>query len=45
MCGRAYLPSRYHRLTEFVYLVAVGGIGVENDCEGIKLTAQAYYER
>ena len=31
--------------TEFVYLVAVGGTGVENNCKGIKLAAQARYER
>ena len=30
---------------EFVYLVAVGGIGVENNYKGIKLAAQAYYKR
>ena len=45
MCGRAYLPSRHHRLAEFVCLVAIGGIGVENNHKGVKLTAQAYYKR
>ena len=44
-CGRAHLPSRHYRLTEFVCSVAVGGTGVENNHEGIKLTAQARYER
>ena len=31
--------------TEFVCLVTVGGIGVENNCKGIKLAVQAYYKR
>jgi hypothetical protein len=31
--------------TEFVYLVTVGGTEVENDCKGIKVAAQARYER
>ena len=44
-CGRAHLPSRHYRLAEFVCSVAVGGIGVENDREGVKLTAQAHYEK
>ena len=44
-CGRAHLPSRHYRLTEFVYLVAVGGMGVENNYKGVKLTAQARYKR
>ena len=30
---------------EFVCLVAVGGIGVENNYKGIKLAAQAHYKR
>ena len=45
MCGRAYLPGRHHRLAEFVCLVTIGGIGVGNDRKGIKVTAQARYER
>ena len=31
--------------TKFVCLVAIGGIGVENNCKGIKLAAQAHYKR
>ena len=31
--------------TKFIYLVAVGGIGVENNYKGIKLAAQARYKR
>ena len=38
MYKRAYLPNRYHKLTKFVYLVAIGGIGVGNNYKGIKLT-------
>ena len=30
---------------KFICLVAVGGTGVENNCKGIKLTAQARYKR
>jgi hypothetical protein len=30
---------------EFVCLVTVGGTGVENNCKGIKLAAQAHYKR
>ena len=45
MYKRAYLPSRHHRLAEFVYLVTVGGIGVENNYKGIKFTVQARYEK
>ena len=41
----AHLPSRHYRLTEFVCLVTVGGTGVENGRKGVKLTAQARYER
>ena len=44
-CRRAHLPGRHYRLAEFVCSVAVGGMGVENDRKGIKLTAQARYER
>ena len=32
-------------LAKFVCLVAIGGTGVENDCKGIELAAQAHYER
>ena len=45
MCGRAHLPGRHYRLTEFVCSVAVGGTGVENNREGVELTAQAHYKR
>ena len=38
MYRRAYLPNKYYRLTKFVYLVAVGGIGVKNNYKGIKFT-------
>ena len=30
---------------KFVYLVTVGGMGVENNHKGIKLAAQAHYKR
>ena len=30
---------------EFVCLVTIGGIGVENNYKDIKLTAQAHYKR
>ena len=30
---------------EFVCLVAIRGIGVENNYKGIKLTAQAHYKK
>ena len=29
----------------FICLVAIGGTGVGNDCKGIKVTVQAYYNR
>ena len=32
-------------LSLFIYLVAVGGIGVGNNYKGIKLTIQARYEK
>ena len=36
------MPNRYYRLTKlFIRSAAVGGIGVENGCEGIKLTSHA----
>ena len=43
--GRAHLPGRYCKVTEIICLVAVGGIGVENNREGIKPAAQACYKR
>ena len=30
---------------KFIYLVAIGGIGVENNYKGIKLATQAHYKR
>ena len=39
------MPNRHYRLTKFVYLVTVRGIGVENNYKGIKLTVQAHYKR
>ena len=39
------MPNRHHRLTKFIYLVAVGGIGVGNNYKGIIFTTQAHYKR
>ena len=44
MGGPIYLTGTIG-FAEFVYLVAIGGIGVENNYKGIKLTTQAYYKR
>ena len=43
--GPICLAGTIGLLSLFVCLVAIGGMGVGNDCKGIKLTAQAYYER
>ena len=45
MGGPICLAGTIGLLSLFVCLVAVGGIGVENDCKGIKLAAQARYKR
>ena len=45
MGGPICLAGTIGLLNLFVCSVAVGGIGVENDHKGVKLTAQAYYER
>ena len=44
MGGPIYLTGTIG-FTEFIYLVAVGGIGVENNYKGIKLAVQAHYKR
>ena len=44
MGGPIYLAGTIG-FAKFVYLVAVGGTGVENNCKGIKFTTQARYER
>ena len=43
--GPICLTGTIGLLSLFVCSVAVGGIGVENNCKGVKLTAQAYYKR
>ena len=45
MGGPIYLIGTMGLLSLFIYLVAVGGIGVGDNRKGIKLTAQAYYKR
>ena len=45
MGGPICLAGTIDLLSLFVCLVAIGGIGVENDYKGVELTAQAYYER
>ena len=45
MGGPICLASIIGLLSLFVCLVAIGGMGVGNNYKGIKLTAQAYYER
>ena len=45
MGGPICLAGTIGLLSLFVCLVAVGGTGVENDHKGIKLAAQARYER
>ena len=42
---RAHLPNRHYRLTKFICSVTVGGIKMENNHKGIKLTTQAYYKK
>ena len=44
MGGPIYLAGTIG-FAEFVYLVTIGGTGVENNYKGIELTAQAHYER
>ena len=44
MGGPIYLTGTIG-FTKFVYLVAVGGTKVENNCKGIKLAVQAHYKR
>ena len=43
--GPICLAGTIGLLSLVVYLVAIGGTGVENNCKGIKLTAQACYKR
>ena len=45
MGGPICLIGTVGLLSLFVCLVAIGGIGVGDDCKGIKLTIQAHYER
>ena len=45
MGGPICLTGTIGLLSLFICLVTVGGIGVENDCKGIKLAAQARYKR
>ena len=45
MGGPICLTGTIGLLNLFVYLVAIGGIGVGNNYKGIKLTAQAHYNR
>ena len=45
MGGPIYLTGTIGLLSLFIYLVAVGGIGVGNNYKSIKLTVQAHYER
>ena len=45
MGGPICLTGTIGLLSLFVYLIAIGGIGVGNNCKGIKLTTQAYYDR
>ena len=45
MGGPICLIGTVDLLNLFVYLVAIGGIGVGNDHKGIKLTTQAHYKR
>ena len=45
MGGPICLTGTIDLLSLFVCLVAVGGIGVGNNYKGIKLTAQAHYNR
>ena len=45
MGGPICLAGTIGLLSLFICLVAVGGMGVENDREGVELTAQACYER
>ena len=45
MGGPICLTGTVGLLSLFVCLITIGGIGVGDDYKGIKLTAQAYYER
>ena len=44
MGGPIYLAGTIG-FAEFVYLVTIGGTGVENNYKGIKVAAQARYKR
>ena len=44
MGGPIYLTDTIG-FAKFIYLVAIRGTGVENNCKGIELAAQAYYEK
>ena len=45
MGGPICLTGTIGLLSLFICLVAVGGIGVENNYKGIKVTVQARYKR
>ena len=45
MGGPICLAGTIDLLSLFIYLVTVGGMGVGNNRKGIKLAAQAHYER
>ena len=45
MGGPICLTGTIGLLSLFICLVAIGGTGVGNNRKGIKLTAQAHYER
>ena len=45
MGGPICLTGTIGLLSLSIYLITVGGIGVENNYKGIKLATQAYYKR
>ena len=45
MGGPICLAGTIGLLSLFVYLIAVGGIEVENNCKGIEVATQARYKR
>ena len=45
MGGPICLINTVGLLSLFIYLIAIGGIGVRDNYKGIKLTAQARYKR
>ena len=45
MGGPICLAGTVGLLSLFIYLVAIGGMGVGDDYKGIKLTVQAHYKR